>query len=356
MCAAKIMEGRRLEVRAVLNGHHDAGGGTYMMAFTASHHAGQRLVDTKRRISRTWTKMLAGDPWKRLRAAYGINGYIRALEVTWSPQNGWHPHVHVLFLTDGVLSDAEQAMLEWELFDRWDRIVQCEGAERPCNIDVFRLERATTPERAGDYIGKWGTDREITSLHVKRAKGGGFSPWDLLDLIGRGGDRARRLFREFSKAMKGSRQLTWSRGLKARYGIDEVADEALSEEVADAEAVAVADLAGDDFDIVYAAGRVCDVLEVLERDGVEAFYRAVDEIATPKRRHQLKFRRRRRDLVIGRIRELKQRRAQRQSQAVMERSERDGERVFGERHGAVERCAGIGACHGQGVVVVVGAD
>ncbi|MBV6575113.1 rolling circle replication protein, Rep63 protein, partial [Acinetobacter baumannii] len=39
-----------------------------------------------------------------------------------------------------------------------------------------------------------------------------------------------KLFQEFDIAMKGSRQLVWSRGLKALLDLDEKTDEELAEE------------------------------------------------------------------------------------------------------------------------------
>ena len=45
-----------------------------------------------------------------------------------------------------------------------------------------------------------------------------------------GGEQFGKLFQEFAICFKGSRQLDWSRGLKAMFSIDNKTDEELAEE------------------------------------------------------------------------------------------------------------------------------
>jgi hypothetical protein len=280
VCATKISAKRRLEVGTAITGHWGAGGEVYMMAFTAAHYRGQGLKSLKGRITRAWSKLKAGAPWKRIKERFGLSGDIRALEVTWTTANGWHPHIHVLLFIDRRLSDVDRIKLQAWLFGRWNAIVMREGAP-PCNHRLFRLERCATPEAAGEYVAKWGAEYEMTHLHSKRAKGGGMSPWDMLDLIGRGGDHARRLFREFADAMKGARHLTWSQGLKARYGVDEVTDEEAAEE--DGAAPIALTVAGKDFDVIHHKGRAVSILEAAEEGGQPAVIALVEALTGGRR-------------------------------------------------------------------------
>ena len=112
------------------------------------------------------------------------------------------------------------------------QLLRANFSQGECNPALWQFERTAHTQRAGDYVVKWGCDRELTQAHVKRAKGGGRSPWQLLEDAANGDRRAVSLFVEFAHAFKGARQLTWSRGLRDRYGLsDEVADaQAASEE------------------------------------------------------------------------------------------------------------------------------
>ncbi len=274
VCAAKISEVRRQEVRKAMLGCSEAGGAVYMMAFTAPHYRGQGLRGLKDRMGLAWRKMLSGAPWGRLRDDMGLIGYIKGLEVTHGLKNGWHPHFHILFFLEKPLTEQEREKFEWKLFNRWDQIV-CKAGSEPCNFAVFRLEQAHTPEAAGDYVAKFGSDYEITHLHTKAAKGGGRSPWALLDLSAKGYDEAGKRFGEYSRAMFGARQLTWSKGLKDLYSVSDPSDE----EAANADhGEVVITLDGKEVDEVQRAGYRCflAMLRAAETGGavaVRAFLR-----------------------------------------------------------------------------------
>ncbi|MBV6574955.1 rolling circle replication protein, Rep63 protein, partial [Acinetobacter baumannii] len=83
-------------------------------------------------------------------------------------------------------------------------------------------------------VSKWGIESELTKGHVKKGRNGGFTPFDLLQLSLYNETIFEKdfgkLFQEFAIAMKGSRQLVWSRGLKALLDLDEKTDEELAEE------------------------------------------------------------------------------------------------------------------------------
>jgi hypothetical protein len=257
------MHERQQEVRQAMT---EWRGAVYMIAFTSPHYRGDDLGGLRKRITGAWSKMLSGAPWKRLRARYGLKGYIRALEITWGNANGWHPHLHALFFLDRELTEAERETLEGALFDRWNAIGEREGA-KPCKRSLFQLDRVATPEAAGDYVAKWGADHEITHLHAKRARGGGMTPWDLLDLADKGGARARRLFQTYAKATFRARHLTWSKGLKDAVGLLDRDDAELAAE-AKGETVLVID--GQDADRLRKAGRIPRLLEVAEAGGAPA--------------------------------------------------------------------------------------
>ena len=73
----------------------------------------------------------------------------------------------------------------------------------------------------------------MTKVHIKQAKAGGETPFDLLRavLADKSDRQAAALFSEFGRVFKGKRQLSWSRGLRARFDLaEEKTDEELSRE------------------------------------------------------------------------------------------------------------------------------
>lgn len=219
VCAAKIAERRRQEVEETIKAHVAAGGVVYMAAFTVPHQCIQTARELRSLVAGTWKKVISGSPWLRWKARAGVVGSIRALEVTHG-KNGWHPHLHVLFLFPGNLSEESAQEFGGFLFDRWARAVERRGYGW-CNPSLWRFERTQETQRAGDYVTKWGADRELTQGHRKRAKGGGRTPWQILEGIAAGSKADIMLFRDYAEAFKGARQLTWSRGLRELYGLRE---------------------------------------------------------------------------------------------------------------------------------------
>jgi len=70
--------------------------------------------------------------------------------------------------------------------------------------------------------------------HVKKARGDRFTPFDLLrNYMHENDKQVGAKFVEFAEAMKGKRQLFWTKGLKSRFGIDDMDDEQLAAKIED---------------------------------------------------------------------------------------------------------------------------
>lgn len=234
VCAPRITEARRKEVEAVVHRHMKAGGMVYLATFTLPHNKRQPLRDLRATVSNAFTKVRTGKKAQAAKVDAGEVGYVRTLEVTVG-EAGWHPHLHVLYLLNH--DDATRAQDYGDrLFSRWAGLVEQWGYGR-CNRSIWRFERASDPTAAGNYAVKWGCDRELTQTHMKRAKGGGRSPWQLLaDICDADDPRDVALFREYARAMHGARQLTWSKGLRELYELNEDAsDEDLANKEPEAE-------------------------------------------------------------------------------------------------------------------------
>ncbi|MFP6742720.1 MAG: hypothetical protein VCD33_14040 [Alphaproteobacteria bacterium] len=75
-----------------------------------------------------------------------------------------------------------------------------------------------------------------------------------------------RLFQLYEAAFKGARQLTWSKGLKDCYQVDQASDNELAA-MDDAETVPVAEIAEKAYQAAARAGAIPEVLEAAERAG-----------------------------------------------------------------------------------------
>ncbi|MGN7613993.1 protein rep [Magnetococcales bacterium HHB-1] len=258
VCAGHIAARRKEELEKAIESHLKDGGGIYLITYTVPHHREDDLGDMVKRFSDAQQRLKRGAPWKRIKDRFGWIGSVRALEVTHG-QNGWHPHVHeVVFLSRpwnkqerplGGVFDSEDAFLsefKEKVFSRWSRFaVKC-GFEAPSSRHGVDIQNA---EFAGSYAAKWGLQDEVTKAHIKRGNGHGRSPFDLIRSYQEGDKRAGMLFMEFAGVFKGKRQLVWSKGLKARFQIQEFTDEQLAELKED-EGIVVGVFSSDDWRIV----------------------------------------------------------------------------------------------------------
>ena len=213
VCSNKILNRRADEVQELADAHEKAGGAVYMATFTLRHHAFNKCRSLRDTVAQAWQKMQAGAPWARLKNRYGIAHTVRALEVTHG-RNGWHPHIHVLLLTERALDDTEAEMLRLDLFERWETRIRKLGGSS--EIGAFDLRRASTGAEAAAYVAKWGAGHEIAKGAQKEAAGR--SVWNLLK-ASEHDDGAARLFREYAKAFFRARHLTYSKGSREAYDL-----------------------------------------------------------------------------------------------------------------------------------------
>lgn len=269
-CASKIAAERQAEVKLAIERAQAEGLVVYMATFTVPHAKFDTCADLVRNVALRFSETIAGNAWLRAKEAAGFAGFIRSLELTHGGA-GWHPHLHVLYMIRGGAEATERAAdLARYLFTRWSANIARAGLGE-CSEKAWDFQRCDTPEQAGDYVSKWGPDYELTHGHLKEGKQGGRSPWRILADYAETGDKQdAALLIEYAEALKGHRQLTWSKGLKARFKIGELEDAEVAEKDAD-DAVAIVEVHEDAVRrLVKTRGAMVRALEVLEEGGVDA--------------------------------------------------------------------------------------
>lgn len=236
ICAAKVQEKRRAEVQKGIDWAYDAGLQPALVTLTFPHGRHQQLGQLLEQQAEALRLMRVGAPWQRFKSAVGYQGVIRSLELTHGA-NGWHPHTHELWFV-GKKADAEG--MQREILKRWESACIRAGLLTPEKVELFRIYAVDVQGwcSTGDYLAKhddernhtWGADRELAKGGSKIGKITGKHPFALLAAAADGDRRSKRLFLTYAIAMRGKRQLLWSRGLKARAGVKDKSDEQLAEE------------------------------------------------------------------------------------------------------------------------------
>ena len=236
VCAIKIAEKKRLQILAALNKHYKDGGTAILVTWTFSHGPREQLQVMMRQFMKALSRMKGRRAFSKAIKSIGYIGQIRSLEVTYGDVNGWHPHCHEIWLLDRKATYSEIKALEATLYEIWSKVAVACGLGKPSRkhgIDM-RYTTKTGADAVGKYVSKW--CHELTYHHTKKAGRGGRSPWQILGDLHetyknynhREYTRNKNLWQEYARAMHGRAQLFWSKGLKAKYGIDDKSDKELA--------------------------------------------------------------------------------------------------------------------------------
>lgn len=225
VCAKQITEKRRDELLTANKKWAAEGKYLYMITLTNSHNTSHDLNFLKLGQRKAMTRFFKGRRADSLMFRLGKCFHITNYEVTYG-RNGWHPHHHILIFSDKYLGITAFTDLEKELKEHWINCCKLSNLPLPSMQHGLDLRDGTY---ASQYISKWGLEYEMTKGHIKKGIKDSLTPFDLLQfsitekkVFGR---ESSKLFQEFAIAFKGARQLSWSRGLKKYFALDDVDDQ-----------------------------------------------------------------------------------------------------------------------------------
>lgn len=267
VCAARIQERRRAELQQAMDWAEAEGYTCLLVTFTFPHKSWDSLDDLLSKQAEAFRRLRNSRGYKRLKPI----GLIRSLEVTHG-MNGWHPHTHELWI-----SETPQNGLQALLAQHWFSACTKAGLVDPRNPDqaaAFLRHGVDVRQDidSGDYLAKqddsrsWGFAEEVSKANSKAGRAKGVHPHHFL-VRQANGDFERYI--EYVKAMKGKRQLFWTKGLKAAVGIDDVTDEVLADEDQEP-AELLGRLSVDDWKLVRGNDARAELLDAAESGGWSA--------------------------------------------------------------------------------------
>ncbi|MEX2109078.1 MAG: hypothetical protein WD802_00545 [Gemmatimonadaceae bacterium] len=277
VCAPKIRQRRAAEIDKALRTHLEAGDFALFQTFTLPHDFGDALGPMLKSVANAFRKVISGRGYMADKLDYSLSGCIRASETTFG-KAGAHPHLHVIFFCDRQLSPDEIRTLHAHLFARWMSAVEAVGYRAPL-IGLCPIE-AITSRRVAQYVQKIVmTDQshqrvgmEMTRHDLKAARREGRTPFQVLRAFAANEDCSDlELWREWERASKGTRALTWSKGLKTRFAVNDKTDEELAAEQVGGELVA--ELTVDQWNLVNGEHLgALSLLEAAEHSGADGVH------------------------------------------------------------------------------------
>ena len=277
VCSAKVSEQRRQEMNDALAMARHEGLFPVLITMTARHKRGDSLAVLLEAMKKAKKRWGSHRSYVSMKEAKGgpLVGSITATEVTGGGANGWHPHFHMLAFFKCATEAAALAAAEG-LRDAWTASIAKEGLTG--NGAAYDVQAGAA---AGNYITKWGAAEELALGGKKKGRGDGRAPFQLLaDYADNDDAHAGALFAEYAKKFARHRQLVWSKGLKARFLINEIDDEAAAEEARRAESDESETLVGHFTPIEWGRYRSqrAMILKMTEVAGLMGFAAAVQAI------------------------------------------------------------------------------
>jgi len=231
-CSAVIRSQRAKELRAAyqrIMEDPELNPGVFL-TLTLRHNRQMSLNETLDVLLKAFQRMQSWRKWRETAQRLGIVGNIKSLEITCSPKNGWHPHLHVWLITGGRVSGETLADAQEVVFGLWQRAVEkVSGGLAMVPTDKGLDMRRVTSRGITGYVAKLqddkgnGGERSLASEMVRSdlktgTQRSAIVPFELLD---KNNERNRALWLEYYCATKYRNALTWSRGLRARLGLGE---------------------------------------------------------------------------------------------------------------------------------------
>ncbi len=263
VCAAKISEGRRVELGEGMTRWKRAGGNVLHLVQTVPHYNHQPLRQVLEGFMAARRFQRNRKTWKRIAGDIELAGIVRGLETTYG-ENGWHVHSHeLLYVKSDRFDKQDLGELESRVLPTWESACVSAGLGLPNSRGVVIQDGSY----AAKYAAKWGLESEVTKGHIKRGRDGNSSPWDLLRGIAEGVTEYQGLFQEYARAFKGRHQLEWSRGLRKMLEMEEEESDADLAEEEEEGAELLGMLTFDQWRVVLRKDRRAELLGVAEREG-----------------------------------------------------------------------------------------
>jgi Replication protein len=257
VCSAKIAQQRAIEIGLRVSAAFESGLSALFMTNTVRHGRQDALATLLDGLGYGWGRMTSGKIYSAQRAEVGVIGYSRALEVTWGPANGWHPHYHSLWFAQRLHELDQAEDFGYSMWARFDQGVQKAGL-RSTLASANDWQRVTPKDRDASSVGKYlakvadpaGIGYELTHTQSKTARDRNSTAphWSLLRQAVHGVTPDLWLWHEYERATKGRKQLVNSKHLDELLGVkieDRADDDIAAEELGtEADALVVITPAG----------------------------------------------------------------------------------------------------------------
>lgn len=226
VCSFKVMSKRAEEINTIKERHLKKNLKVGFITLTVRHSKVTPLKNSIQNLLSNYRKFQQHKAQRNLRKSGILTGQIKTLEFTWSTQNGWHPHLHLLYFYD--ISDAnnidsfqKDIIKDWTNYTGGSVIAQ---DQKTINKD----------QKIGDYFN---IGMEMTKSFKEGKES--INPFQILENMKNQSlypgqtshlesfKKWSTLWSEYKEATKGKHRVHISESLRLRYDLEYQSDEEL---------------------------------------------------------------------------------------------------------------------------------
>lgn len=176
VCALKISENKKELLTGLISAHQSKGLSIGFLTLTVRHSKHDVLKKTLNKLLNNYRSFQNQKFFSRGKKNFGYIGQVKTLEITFSKNNGWHPHLHVLFFYDNS-NAATASEFQKDFISRWFKYKDNNGLLKSQNQQILTRD-------ISDYIAKYDITSEMTKGNIKGSKG--LTPFTALGKIALG--------------------------------------------------------------------------------------------------------------------------------------------------------------------------
>lgn len=231
LCSLKIAAGRVDQINRLMQNAKAEGFECYHLTLTMPHERFEELEDLFAGLAYSRERFWRNGTIRRIFKDNFV-GRVSGVEIMrgfGAFSNGWHPHQHILLIGK---QNIDIEAVRKTMSDAW---LNCLASVDRIGDEEHALTLKKYEKKEGDYFTKLACEIALGNV-TKHGKGEHMSFFQMVNYALtfpplRG--EIEPLIRKFYVGTKGRNQVSFSRGLLARFGVDEKTDEELAEETGD---------------------------------------------------------------------------------------------------------------------------
>jgi hypothetical protein len=171
VCALKISENKKELLSGLITAHQERNKSIGFVTLTVRHKKIDRLKKNLEKILNNYRKFQTSRFYAK--TDNGIIGQVKTLEITYSFDNGWHPHLHILFFYDHN-DNKKIEKFQKDFISRWFKYADNNATLSAQNQKIITSD-------VSDYLAKYDITSEMTKGQIKGSKG--LTPFTALSKI-----------------------------------------------------------------------------------------------------------------------------------------------------------------------------